>query len=158
MNADREGNDIVVLGLGNPLMSDEGVGVAILERFLARAEEYPSVDFVDAGTGGMSILHLIANRRKAVLIDCAYMGAEAGTIKRFEPDEVRSVKELAHQSLHEADILKIISLSEELGQRPRSIVIFGIEPEAIKPGQALSETVAARMDEYMAAVARELNE
>ena len=152
----RVKKDIVVLGLGNPLMSDEGIGPAVVEWFYEHTEEYPLIDFIDAGTGGMSILHLFANRRKAVLIDCAYMGTKAGTIRKFEPHEVKNLKKLAHQSLHEADILKIIRLSKKLDQQPQSIVIFGIEPENVKPGQALSETLAARMDNYIAAVSQEL--
>lgn len=148
--------DIVVLGLGNSLMSDEGIGPAIVEWFYEHAEDYPLIDFIDAGTGGMSILHLFANRRKAIFIDCAYMGTKAGTIRKFEPTDVNSVKKLTHQSLHEADILKIISLSKKLDQQPQSIVIFGIEPESVKPGQALSETLAAKMDDYIAAVSQEL--
>ncbi|MHC5060775.1 MAG: hydrogenase maturation protease [Planctomycetota bacterium] len=156
MSSERAKKNIVVLGLGNPLRSDEGIGVAIVGWFSARADQYPSVDFIDAGTGGMSVLHLLANRSKAVLIDCAYMGTEAGTIKRFEPHEVESVKKLAHQSLHEADIMKIIDLSEQLGQGPQSVVIFGIEPETIELGQNLSKTLEAKMDEYIDAVTKEL--
>ena len=98
-------NEVAVLGLGNPLMSDEGVGVFVVERLLADQEKYPAVDFIDAGTGGMAILHLIADRKKVIIVDCAYMEAEPGTIKRFTHDDVKSVKKLAHLSLHEVDIL-----------------------------------------------------
>ncbi|MBN2457176.1 MAG: hydrogenase maturation protease, partial [Sedimentisphaerales bacterium] len=104
-------------------MSDEGIGPAIVERFYKHAEDYPLIDFIDAGTGGMSILHLVANRRKAIFIDCAYMRAKAGTIRKFGPTEVRSVKKLAHQSLHEIDILNVISLLKKLDQQPKDIVI-----------------------------------
>lgn len=137
-------------------MSDEGVGTSIIERFLAQSSEYPSVDFIDAGTGGMSILHLIAGRQKAIFIDCAYMGTTAGTIKKFKPDEVISVKKLAHQSLHEADVLKVIDLAEHLNQSPQRIVIFGIEPESTDPSDKLSETVESKMNDFVAAISEEL--
>lgn len=156
MTDGRAKKDIVVLGLGNPLMSDEGIGPAIIERFYKYAEDYPLIDFIDAGTGGISILHLIANRRKAIFIDCAYMGAKAGTIRKFGPTEVKSVKKLAHQSLHEIDILNVISLSKKLDQQPKNIVIFAIEPENTNPGQALSETLASGMNNYITAISQEL--
>jgi len=156
MTYSRVKKDIVVLGLGNSLMSDEGIGPAVVEWFCEHAEEHPFVDFIDAGTGGMSILHLIANRCKAVFIDCAYMGTKAGTIRKFEPTEVRNIRKLAHQSLHEADIFNIISLSKKLDQQPQTIAIFGIEPESVKPGQSLSKTLAAKMNNYIAAVSQEL--
>jgi hydrogenase maturation protease len=146
----------VVLGLGNPLMTDEGIGVYLVERLLPFASEYPAVDFVDAGTGGLSILHQIENRCKAILIDCAFMDEPSGTIRRFTPDQVQSTKVLAHQSLHEADLMRIIAMARELGQAPGEIVIFGIQPERVEPGLGLSRTLTERIDEYVSTVLHEL--
>jgi hydrogenase maturation protease len=146
----------VVLGLGNPLMGDEGIGVYLIERLAESAAEYPSVDFIDAGTGGLSVLHHIEGRRKAIMIDCAFMEEPPGTIRRFTPEEVRSTKVLAHQSLHEADLMRIIAMARQLDQAPEQIVIFGIQPERIEPGQSLSRTLMDRIDEYALVILREL--
>ena len=81
-------NDVIVIGLGNPLLSDEGIGVHLIRKLSEHQDKFPSVEFIDAGTGGMNVLHLIANRKKAVIIDCAKMGRKPGTIKRFEPADV----------------------------------------------------------------------
>ncbi len=148
----------VVLGLGNPLMADEGIGVRLVERLSKLAADYPEVDFLDAGTGGLAVLHHVEGRRKAIFIDCAYMGEEPGTIRRFLPEEVRSTKVLAHQSLHEADLLRILDMAHQLGQAPEEIVIFGIEPGRIEPVIGLSPALTDRFDEYLATVLRELNE
>jgi hydrogenase maturation protease len=147
---------VVVLGLGNPLMADEGIGVVLIERLTETAGEYPSVDFIDAGTGGMSVLYHIEGRRKAVIVDCAFMGAPPGTIRRFTPDEVRSTKVLAHQSLHEADLMRILAMAGELGQAPDQVVLFGIEPERVEPGIGLSRTLRDRIDAYRSAILQEL--
>ncbi len=146
----------VVLGLGNPLMADEGIGVHLIERLTEVAQRCPDVDFVDAGTGGMSVLHLIEGRRKAVFIDCAFMDEAAGTLRRFTPDEVRSRKVLAHQSLHEADLLKILVLAEQLGQCPEEVVIFGIQPEAVEMRQGLSASLSEQTEAYLAQILAEL--
>jgi hydrogenase maturation protease len=148
--------NIAVLGLGNPLMADEGIGCFLIQQFQSKADEYPLVDFIDAGTGGMNILHLIEDRHKVILIDCAYMGTKPGTIKRFTPDKVSTVKKLAHQSLHEADILKILALAKQLDQCPDEIIIFGIEPESIKLEQKLSDTLIKKLDDYIACITKEL--
>jgi len=148
--------DVVVLGIGNPLMTDEGVGGFLIERLLTRSQNFPSVEFIDAGTAGMNILHLIAGRVKAVIIDCAYMGAEPGTIKRFTPGDVESVKKLAHYSLHEADLLAIIEMAKKLGQCPEEIVIFGIEPEIVAAGMELSATISAGIEDYILNISKEL--
>jgi len=147
---------IVVLGLGNPLMADEGIGVYLVERLLESADRYPAVDFIDAGTGGFSILYQIEDRRKAIVIDCAFMDEPPGTIRRFTPEQVQSVKVLAHQSLHEADLMQIIALARQLGQAPGEIVIFGIQPERVEPGIGLSRTLMERIDEYISAILQEL--
>jgi len=147
---------VVVLGLGNPLMGDEGIGVYLIERLAKSADAYPNVEFIDAGTGGLSVLHHIEGRRKAVLIDCALMDEPPGTLRRFTPDEVRSTKVLAHQSLHEADLMRILALARQLGQAPEEIVIVGIQPEQIAPGRPLSRTLMDRIEEYVAVVLREL--
>ncbi len=149
---------VVVLGLGNPLMADEGIGVHLVEQLLESATQYPGVDFVDAGTGGLSILHQIEDRRKAIVIDCAFMDELPGTIRRFTPDQVQSVKVLAHQSLHEADLMQIIALARQLGQAPGEIVIFGIQPERVEPSLGLSRTLMERIDEYISAILQELRE
>jgi hydrogenase maturation protease len=147
---------VVVLGLGNPLMADEGIGVHLVERLLESVDEFPAVDFVDAGTGGLSILYQLENRRKAIVIDCAFMDEPPGTIRRFTPDQVQSVKALAHQSLHEADLMQIIALARQLGQAPDQIVIFGIQPQRVEPGLGLSRTLLERMDEYISVILHEL--
>ncbi len=149
---------IVVLGLGNPLMADEGVGVAVVERLGARAERYPDVEFIDAGTGGMAVLHWIEGRQKAVFVDCAFMGEPPGTLRRFTPDEVRSTKVLAHQSLHEADLLRILDLAGQLGQAPQQVVIFGIQPETVTPRPGLSQIIEDRMAQYVATIRSELKD
>jgi len=146
----------VVLGLGNPLMADEGIGVHLIERLAPCAEQWPDVDFIDAGTGGMSVLYLIEGRQQALFIDCAFMGQEPGTIRRFTPDEVRSTKVLAHQSLHDADLLRILSLAEELGQCPERVVIFGIEPQVVEPRQGLSAVLLEQTEHYLAEILSEL--
>jgi len=147
---------VIVIGLGNTLMSDEGVGVRVVQRLLDFAGRFPLVDFVDAGTAGMSILHLIRDKDKAIFIDCARMGEKPGAIRKFTPQEIKSTKVLAHRSLHEADLIKVIDLAGQLGQCPAEMVIFGIEPEVVEPGAGLSETLAGKIEHYVSVVCQEL--
>lgn len=149
-------NDIVVLGLGNPLMSDEGIGGFLIDKLLKNNDSYPHVDFIDAGTGGLAILRLVADRKKAIIIDCAHMGKKPGTMVKFSLQEVQSVKKLLHYSLHEIDILKVIELASQLDQCPDKIVIFGIEPEKIALGDGLSLALQKKTNEYIETIKSEL--
>ena len=85
------------------------------------------------------------------------MGKKPGAIKRFEPADVQTVKKMTHFSLHEADILRIINLSKQLGECPDQIVIFGIEPESLELGQNLSKALTNKIDLYMNAVCKSLS-
>jgi hydrogenase maturation protease len=148
--------DVVVISLGNVLLSDEGIGVHLVKRLSNQQHKFPLVDFIDAGSGGMNLLHLIANQKKAIIIDCAKMGTKPGTMKRFTADEVQSVKQLSNYSLHEADILQVINLSRQLGECPEEVVFFGIEPESLEPSQHLSKTLFDKINSYIEVVCKEL--
>ena len=148
--------DTIVVGLGSSLMRDEGIGTAVVRRLQASAGRFPDVDLLDVGTASMRALHAIAGRRKAVFVDCAFMGAEPGTMRRFTPDQVKSCKVLPRFSVHEGDLLATIELSRRLGECPREVVIFGIQPQVVEPGEELSPALAARLDDYVEMIAAEL--
>jgi hydrogenase maturation protease len=147
--------ETLVAGLGNPLLGDEGVGVHVIRELERRASRCPGADFLDLGTGGMKALHAMAGRRKAVFVDCALMGEAPGVIRRFTDEQVRSRKEMPRLSLHESDLLEVIELSGRIGERPKEVIIFGIEPADVSPGEDLSPTLQRRLGEYVHAVLAE---
>jgi hydrogenase maturation protease len=146
-----------VIGLGNPIRRDEGIGVRIVARLADKAGPRPDVEFIDAGTKGTELLHAMPGRRKVVVVDCCYLGEPPGTLRRFRPDDVRTRKGGSGLSVHEGDALRMIALSETLGECPEEVVIFGIEPEDIGFGRELTETLERRLDEYVSAIEAELS-
>jgi hydrogenase maturation protease len=151
---------IIVIGLGNPLMADEGIGTVLVDELskLAQTGKLPSddIEYYDGGCGGMYLLHVIAERKKVILIDCCVMDTEPGTIRRFTPDDVTSVKQMAHLSLHEVDILKVIELAKQIGSCPDDIVIFGIEPVSITQQMHLNPPLQEQIPRYIETIAKEL--
>ncbi|MBM4103365.1 MAG: hydrogenase maturation protease [Planctomycetes bacterium] len=153
----------IVIGLGNPLMSDEGIGVLLAQKLAEKSQNQELaggeiVEFYDGGVGGLNLLYKIENRDKVILIDCAKMGEPPGTIRRFTPDQVRSVKNLGHFSLHEVDILKVLDLAGQLDAAPKEVVIFGIEPASLDLNPTVSDILAGQVDTYLAAITEELKE
>jgi hydrogenase maturation protease len=148
--------EVVVIGLGSPLFSDEGVGIHLIREFEREATHYPNIAFFDLGTNGMSVLHAISGRRKAIIIDCAFMEELPGTIRRFIPTEVASHKVLAGISLHEGDLLQILELGRTIEEYAEEVIIFGIQPEQLTPGEELSLTLKGRLAEYKSLIAAEL--
>ena len=147
-----------VLGLGNPIMTDEGIGPVLVGRFSHISEQYPGVAFKDVGTGGFSLLYELEDLDKVVFIDCALMAREPGTIKRFTPNDVETIKRLAHFSLHEGDLLSLLDQAKQLDQCPDEVVIFGIQPETVDYGLALTACLADRLDEYITVISDELTD
>ncbi len=150
----------IVIGLGNPLMTDEGIGVLLVQKLTQKFEQSAAsshdVEFHDGGTGGMNLLYKIENREKVILIDCAKMGEKPGTLRRFTPDQVRTIKQLGHFSLHEIDILKLLDLAAQLDSAPKQVVIFGIEPASLDLGNNLSPTLQSQFDNYLNTIFAEL--
>ena len=136
-------------------MGDEGIGCRVAQ-FMARRNDDPGVEVLDAGSAGMRLLHLIAGRTRVIIIDCALMDEPAGTMKKLNPANLRTVKPQSGFSLHEGDVLKILDLADNLGELPGCVVVFGIEPVVIKPGDTLSPLLASRVADYAEAVETEV--
>ena len=141
------GRDAVV-ALGNPLMGDEGVGPVILERLRLHSRLSPQVDLLDTSGSIMGALHALKDRRKVVFLDCALMGLKPGDYRRFLPSQVKTGKIMPGLSLHEGDLLRMLETARLLGESAEEVVIFGIEPARLEPGQGLSDVLTAKMAEY----------
>ena len=149
--------NIAIIGMGNPLMSDEGIGVRVVTR-LQRSELSETVDVLDLGTSGMRVLHELEGRDKVIFVDCALMGTAPGTLRRFTPDEVASQKAQPGLSLHEGDLLGTLALARQLGTCPEDVVIFGIEPKVVDFGDQLSPELVENLDSYVAAIRAEVGD
>ena len=147
----------VIICLGNPLMRDEGIGIRLASELSQCLDDHPDVEVLDLGTGGLTVMHAIAGRKKVVFVDCAILGEAPGMMRRFMPEEVRSSKIRTRYSLHEGDLLDTLNLSRRLGECPEDIVIFGIEPKEIAPGEGLSEELQCNIPHYVETIRREFD-
>ena len=148
--------DKVVGGIGNPLMTDEGIGCYVVRELTRKSVFSDSVDFEELGSSFMNIVHAIAGRQKVILVDCAFMNESAGVIRRFTPDNVISIKATSPFSFHEGNLFDALTLSRKLGEYPNEVVIFGIQPERVTEGDSLSPLLHHRLGEYVEAVSAEL--
>ena len=153
----KERKDVVVVGLGNLLMTDEGAGLHVIYGLMAISERFGHVEFIELGSSALSVVHAIAGRQKAILIDCAWMDQPVGTIRRFTPDDVISNKATVDFSLHEGDLLGELALSRHLGEYPNEVIIFGIQPKSMLPGEDLSPELRERLESYIKIISAELD-
>jgi len=146
---------VLVAGLGNPLMSDEGIGVHVIHA-LAREQLPDDVRLLELGTGGLAVVHALAGCSRAVFVDCAFMGEPPGTLRRFAPGDVRDLRRLPRHSAHEGNLLDLLELARAVGTAPEDVVIFGIEPADLSPGRGPSRALRERLSYYVAAVRAEV--
>ena len=154
MEEGSEGQTLI-LGLGNVLLGDEGVGIHAVRELEKRA--LPShVDVIDGGTLGLGLLDLMKGYEWVVIVDAVDAGDEPGTILRFTPQEVASKDQALPLSLHQTEILKVLELASYLGQTLPPIVIYGIQPQFMAWSTELSPTLQAKLSALIDAVLEEV--
>ncbi len=144
---------IVVLGLGNALLKDEGVGVHVIHA-LPHNSIPEEVDIIDGGTSP-DIIHLIGDAHKLIIVDAARGGGEPGTIYRLTPDDIASQRELT-LSTHDIGLFPSLRLMESLGNSPQETVIIGIEPKEIELGLELSPELEQKVPSIVEVVLEEI--
>lgn len=145
--------NVLVLGLGNILLSDEGAGVKAVEELQDRYDCSGAVEFVDGGTIGLELLPYFEGRSHILIIDAVKTGRKPGTIVRIEdPPAYFSSKTSPHQ-IGLADVMGIAVITDIM---PKNITLFGIEPKQLSTGLDLSTEVARNLSQLVDMVADEL--
>lgn len=150
-------NRIVVLGVGNILLTDEGVGVRVVEELDRRYAFPDNVSLVDGGTQGLALMATIQEADHLVVVDAVMGGGTPGTIYRLEKEDLPKGLRMK-QSAHDSDLIEALNLSALIDQSPQSVVVIGIEPESLTPfNLELSEPVKGKVEELIKLVLDELS-
>ena len=147
---------ITVLGIGNILFTDEGVGIRVVER-LQELYEFPhEVSIIVGGVLGLSLMHFIAEADYLIVIDAIKNRGEPGSLYRLEGEDVPK-RILAKNSLHQIDFLETLTSCQILDIVPET-VILGVEPLDIETlGIELTPIIHSRVDSLMEMVLKELD-
>ena len=145
---------IVILGIGNILLSDEGVGVHVANE-LAKMDLPPDVSVVEGGTDGFRLLNVITEADRLIIVDAVKGGAEPGSIYRFDVGDVRSCPSGFKTSVHQIGILEVIDLSGLIGKTPHTTVI-GIEPKSLEMTMELSPEIREKVPKIIELVLDEV--
>ena len=151
-----EQEQITILGVGNLLFRDEGIGVRVAELLEQRYEFPDNVVVVDGGVLGVNLLGVISNADKLIVIDAIRNKSEPGTLHRLSGDEIPK-RILAKNSLHQVDLLEALTLCNAIDKHPETVIV-GVEPEDIQTLQdELTPTIAAKVEDLAAMVLKELD-
>lgn len=133
-------NSIILLGVGNILLTDEGLGVHVVNEMRKEYTFSPEIGIIDGGTMGMELLSYMRGMKKLLLVDAVNGGEEPGTVYEF-PHRDMETYFTDHISVHEVgmqDILRIRALQDNPLE---DAMVIGVEPESLDIGLAVSDTV-----------------
>lgn len=146
---------VLVLGVGNPLLGDEGLGPRVIAE-LDRLYRFPSeVRLLDGGTGGLSLLAEVTAVEKLLVVDALRTGADPGKVVSLEGDSLRA----AYRSVvgpHDIGVGELLAAARFHGG-PKEIVLFGIEPETLELRVGLSATMSNALPKLVAEVMKQLD-
>ncbi len=146
---------ILVLGVGNILLTDEGIGVRVVEALEARYRAPEGVAIVDGGTAGMELLELLSSHEQLILVDAVNTGDAPGTLVELRGNQVPALfrSKISPHQLGISDLLAVLALTGEL---PRDLLLFGVVPYSLDTGTELTEAMVEKQELLVQSVVEEL--
>ena len=153
--AARKTIGLLVLGLGNVLLGDDGLGAAAIARIERDYRIPPGVRFEDGGTLGLSLLGLIADSDRVILVDAVRAEAPPGTLVRLDGADVADAV-WNRLSPHQVGVADLLEAARLIDCYPSAVTLLGLVPEVIDLAVVRSSAVDSGLDELVAAVVGEV--
>lgn len=145
---------IMVMGVGNVLLSDEGLGVHFLKEL--EKEDLPeNVELLEGGTAGMELAHLIKETDFLIIIDALNANVQPGALFRFRPGDIKVIPDTFEVSFHQVGIIEVLTTANLLGDAPQTI-IYGVQPKNLDWGLDMSEEIKAALPRVKEHVLKEI--
>ncbi|MCF7802320.1 MAG: hydrogenase maturation protease [Candidatus Marinimicrobia bacterium] len=129
---------LTVIGVGNPLFGDDGVGIAVIEALRATQLD---MELIDGGTDALGLLEYFADRKRLVIVDAARMGEKPGAVRCFDPAEADLILKWDHLSLHGVGLAEAWQLATKLDMLPEKLWVIGVQPGVVRVTNHLSVAV-----------------
>lgn len=139
----------LVLGIGNTLLTDEGVGVHVINRLQEQYPSSPDVAFVDGGTLSFSLAGLLAEHDCLIVVDAARTGGRPGNVVCYEGPAMDRYLSGNRQSVHEVGLTDLLDIARLSDHYPEHRALIGIEPESLDWGEQPSAAVAGSIPQAM---------
>lgn len=145
----------LILGIGNLIMTDDGIGVHAVQRLKDEYSFMPDVTVLDGGTLGLDLLLYLEGAERLLIIDAMETGGQPGAIRKLTGEEIPVAFE-TRLSPHQMGLKDLLAVSRLMGNPVPDMVLFGIQPGCIEPGMELSPPVVAQLDTLIAMTLQEL--
>ncbi len=151
----RSTGKILVLGIGNLVMSDDGVGVKVVQRLQREHHFPPCVEIMDGGTLGLDLLPRLEGIERLIIVDAVETGEKPGTCVRLAGEELPIALE-TKLSPHQMGLKDLLAVAELMGHSPREMVLIGVQPGSIEMDTELTADVEATVDILISNILNEL--
>ncbi|MDD2541694.1 MAG: HyaD/HybD family hydrogenase maturation endopeptidase [Desulfuromonadaceae bacterium] len=148
---------VLVLGIGNLVMSDDAVGVLVAQRLQRDYRFADNVEIMDGGTLGLDLLPKLENITHLIIIDAVETGKEAGTCVRLYGQELPIALQ-TKISPHQMGLKDLLAVSELTGHLPKEMVLIGVQPGSIEMEIGLTADVEAQFNVLVSGVLAELDQ
>ena len=145
-----------VLGMGNLLLRDEGIGIHIAQALQGALSSHDAELEVIDGATSPDVFLLLKDVDKLVVVDAVEAGGEPGAIYRFRPEDVRNLEEEVGISVHQTGLLDNLKLIQQMGQGPKNVVIIGVQPKDKSWGLELSAELKQQIPQIIKVVLNEV--
>ena len=146
----------MILGIGNALLTDEGVGIHVINRLRSQGAPDECIDFVDGGTLSFALAGTIEDAGRLIVVDAAEMGAAPGSVRVYEAEQMDDfLGSKRRRSVHEVGLLDLMAIAHLAGRLPERRALIAIQPGQVDWGENPSASVARAIPEACAAT-REL--
>jgi hydrogenase maturation protease len=156
-SSDDTSPTILVLGIGNLVMSDDGAGVRVVQELQKRYRFPPHVEIMDGGTLGLDLLPRLEGIERLLVVDAVETGGKPGTLVQLSGEELPIALQ-TKVSPHQMGLKDLLAVAELMGHAPREMVLVGIQPACIEMGDELSPNIAGQLEEMIDNVMIKLNE
>ena len=150
------GPKVLVLGIGNLVMSDDGVGVKVVQKLQREYRFAETVEIMDGGTLGLDLLPKLEGIERLIVVDAVETGQKPGTCVRLVGEELPIALE-TKVSPHQMGLKDLLSVAELIGHSPREMVLIGVQPGSIEMDTELTPEVEAKVDELARMILNELD-
>ncbi len=145
----------LILGIGNLVMTDDGVGIRVVHLLQERHNFPDGVTLLDGGTLGLDLLHYLEGVTRLLVVDAVESGCPPGTVVRLMGEEI-NIAFRTKLSPHQMGLQDLLLVAELQGFAPAEMVLLGVQPGEIGMGIDLTPAVAAQVETLVAGVLREL--
>jgi len=147
--------NVLVLGIGNVLMTDDSVGIRVINELERRFRFPENVELLDGGTSGIELLSYICNRDYLIIVDAIKSDFPPGTVVRVEGEDVPA-KFMTRISPHQLGLSDLLAAATLTGEIPKQMVLFGIEPRRVALGLEMTDEVKGNFEKLIGVVLDEL--